>query len=177
LTKIRDEVKSSNLSVTHSKRFGNFDDFFIPTNQWQEIQESFFKESGLPSDPKDVAYYLTNRLNQEYDDFLSSQPDNTYANVNSDGWQLSTDPAEKLDPSSETELDRLKSWLKKHMRAENQRMRQFEAEQSEQIKLPELLIEVDNELRFTHHFMPAASREERRVDEVCAIIATIMAVV
>jgi len=160
LTKIRDEVKSSNLSVTHSKRFGNFDDFFIPTNQWQEIQDSFFKESGLPSDPKDVAHYLTNRLNQAYDDFLSSQPNNTYANVNSDGWQLSTDPAEKLDPSSEMELDRLKSWLKKHMR---------------QIKLPELLIEVDNELRFTHHFMPTASREERRVDEVCAIIATIMA--
>lgn len=160
LTKIRDEVKSSNLSITHSKRFGNFDDFFISTNQWQEIQESFFKESDLPSDPKDVAYYLTNRLNQAYDDFLSSQPDNTYANVNSDGWQLSTDPAEKLDPSSEAELDRLKSWLKKHMR---------------QIKLPELLIEVDNELRFTHHFMPTASREERRVDEVCAIIATIMA--
>jgi hypothetical protein len=61
------------------------------------------------------------------------------------------------------------------MRAENQRRRQFEAERSEQIKLPELLIEVDNELRFTHHFMPTASREERRVDEVCAIIATIMA--
>ena len=160
LTKIRDEVKSSNLSVTHSKRFGNFDDFFIPTNQWQEIQESFFKESGLPSDPKDVAYYLTNRLNQAYDDFLSSQPNNTYANVNSDGWQLSTDPAEKLEPSSEVELDRLKSWLKKHMR---------------QVKLPELLIEVDNELRFTYHFMPTASREERCVDEVCAIIATIMA--
>ena len=123
LTKIRDEVKSSNLSVTHSKRFGNFDDFFIESDKWLKMKESFFREAGLPLHPEDVPSYLTNRLNGAYDNFLLSLPNNTYAKVDTSGWQLSTDPAEKLQPQEEEKLDELKSWLKKQMRS---------------IKLPEL---------------------------------------
>ena len=43
------------------------------------------------------------------------------------------------------------------------------------IKLPELLIEVDNELQFTHPFMTPAQQETRTADQVCTTLATIMA--
>jgi len=43
------------------------------------------------------------------------------------------------------------------------------------IKLPQLLIEVDNELQFTRHFLPPAQSQSRPVDEICAIIAAVMA--
>lgn len=160
LTALRDEIKSGNLSVKHSKRFGNFEDFFIPATQWEAMRVSFFDAAGLPCNPQDVPSYLTHRLNQTYDSFLASQPHNTYAKVDAGGWQLSTDPTEKLDPLEEEKLDQLKSWLKKHMRS---------------IRLPELLIEVDNELHFTQHFMPPASRGTRRVSDVCAVLTTIIA--
>ncbi|MHC4536003.1 MAG: Tn3 family transposase, partial [Planctomycetota bacterium] len=160
LTKIRDEVKSSNLSVTHSKRFGNFDDFFIDRDKWLKIRESFFSESGLPQDSEDVPSYLKKRLNEAYDNFLFSLPNNTYAKINAEGWQLETDPVEKLQPQEEEKLDELRSWLKKRMRS---------------IKLPELLIEVDNELNFTHYFMTPAQKVGRNPSDICAIIATIMA--
>ena len=170
LTKVRDEVKSSNLSVAHSKRFGNFDDFFrgviacetfrVEDDKWLKMRESFFKESGLPLHPEDVPSYLKNRLNEAYDSFLLSLPNNTYAQVDSEGWQLSTDPADKLQPQEEEKLGELRSWLKKRMRS---------------IKLPELLIEVDNELNFTHHFMTPAQKGGRNPSDICDIIATIMA--
>ena len=124
------------------------------------MRESFFKESGLPLHPEDVPSYLKNWLNEAYDSFLLSLPNNTYAKVDSEGWQLSTDPADKLQPQEEEKLDELKSWLKKHMRS---------------IKLPELLIEVDNELHFTHHFMTPAQKEIKEVSDICSVIATIMA--
>ncbi|MBV8556346.1 MAG: transposase, partial [Planctomycetaceae bacterium] len=92
--------------------------------------------------------------------FLGSQPSNTYATVTEDGWKLSSDPAEKLDKAAEARLDDLKAWLAKHMRV---------------IRLPELLIEVDNELDVTKHFLPLASQEKRTAEEICATIATIMA--
>jgi TnpA family transposase len=160
LTMLRDEVKSGNLSVAYSKRFRNFHDFFISTPQWQNMRESFFDASGLPCDPKEARSYLTERLNQAYDFFLESQPSNTYARVEADGWQLSTDPTEKLSLQEEDKLDQLKSWLDKHMRS---------------IRLPELLIEVDNELHFTQYFMPFISREARPVSDVCSVLTAIMA--
>ena len=57
-------------------------------------------------------------------------------------------------------MKQLKSWLKKKMRS---------------TRLPELLIEVDNELNYTQHFMPVVSKERRSVSDVCAMIAAIMA--
>lgn len=160
LTVIRDEIKSANLSVATSKRFSSFDNLFISDSRWQAMRENFFAEAGLPCLSNNVGDYLKNRLNQAYDYFLSSLPNNTYAQVDSNGWRLSTDPAEKLSPLEEAKLEHLKSWLKMQMRP---------------IKLPELLIEIDNELHFTHHFMTPAQQQMRRVSDVCSVLATIMA--
>jgi hypothetical protein len=160
LTVLRDEIKSGNLSVTYSKRFRNFDDFFISSTQWQKVRESFFDAARLPCDPQEARTYLAERLNHAYDSFLESQPRNTYARVEADGWRLSTDPAEKLEPQEEDNLKQLKSWLNEHMRS---------------IRLPELLIEVDNELHFTQYFMPYDSRETRSVSDICLSLTAIMA--
>lgn len=43
------------------------------------------------------------------------------------------------------------------------------------VKLPELLIDVDNELHFTQNFMPPAEQESPSADHICAVLATIMA--
>ena len=160
LTVLRDEIRSGNLSVAHSKRFRNFDDFFIQTGQWQKMRESFFRAASLPSNPSEASNYLTERLNRAYDSFLESQPTNTYVKVNKDSWQLSTDITEKLDSQEEEKLGHLKNWLQKQMRS---------------IRLPELLIEVDNELRYTHHFLHTNYKEKRSVLDICSTLATIIA--
>jgi len=43
------------------------------------------------------------------------------------------------------------------------------------IKLPDLLIEVDNDLHFTSAFLPAAKRNERTPDDICNNLTMIMA--
>jgi len=69
--------------------------------------------------------------------------------------------AEPLPTSEEIKLEQFRGWLKKHQR---------------NIKLPQLLIEVDNELHFTRHFLPPVYHcKNRPVDEICAIIAAVMA--
>lgn len=160
LTKVRDEIKSGNISVGKSKSFGKFNDFFIPKKQWEEKRESFFKRAGLPSNPNDVKSYLTNRLNNVFDKFLEHLPENTYACIEDDSWHLSVDATEKLTPEAESNLDNLKKWLSKNMRV---------------IKLPELLIEVDNDLKISRFFMPVSQQESPQVEDVCAVLATIMA--
>ena len=119
-----------------------------------------FERAGLPEKATGVPTYLTERLNLAYNNFLESLPQNTYAQVDEDGWHLSTDPGEKLDADSKKRLDKLQYWLSDNMRT---------------IKLPELLIEVDNELQFTRPFMTPAQQETRTADQVCTTLATIMA--
>jgi hypothetical protein len=160
LTKVRDEIKAGNLSVKHSKRFGPFDRFFISTNQWESMREEFFRQASLPISGEEAALYLTDRLTKAYDQFLETLPQNTYAKVEKDRWHLSVDNTEPLDSTQEAKLDALKVWLEKQMR---------------QINLPQLLIEVDNELHFTRYFLPIAQQQSRPVSEIAAIIAAIMA--
>ncbi len=160
LMNVRDELKSGNLAVAGSKRFGQFDQFFISDGEWARRRDGFYEKSGLPISSAEVPSYLTGRLNTAYDAFLQSQTDNTFATVDERGWQLSTDPAEKLQESDEQKLIGLKNLL---------------ADQMRPIQLPQLLIEVDNALTFTRHFINPARREQRRTDDICSVLATVLA--
>ncbi len=77
-----------------------------------------------------------------------------------EGWRLSAEPTEKLDQAAQDRLTQLKSWLAKNMR---------------RVRLPELLIEVDNELGFTRNFLTPAQRQEPSPDDICAVLAAVMA--
>jgi len=163
LLQVRDEIKSGNVSVCHSKRFASLDDYFIDTEGWSAMREQFFERAGLPADGHAAVEQLTSRLAGAYDRFLSVAPSNSYAVVNEKGWQLSADTTEKLEPAREAELDRLKRWLGANMR---------------RIKLPDLLIEVDNDLAFTRHFGAAArqdSASEANEEEIRLTLAAVMA--
>jgi TnpA family transposase len=160
LTAIRDEIRTGNVAAQSSKRFSRFDNFFITVGQWRAQRDAFFQRAGLPIKPEDVPAYLTARLNNAFDTFLSSLPNNAYATVDEKGWVLSTDSANKLDKDAAQQLEILENWLADNLR---------------HIKLPELLIEVDNELHFTQSFLPSIYQADREPEAICHILATIMA--
>ncbi len=160
LTCLRDDIRAGNISVQGSKRYGHFSDFFIPVHDWKDMRTDFFKRARLPEKPEGVAAYFNERLNLAYDNFLAKQPENKYARVENDKWILSVDPAETLSKEETSVLATLQSWLSTHMRS---------------IKLPQLLIEVDNDLHYTKEFTPSAKQSKREADDVCAILVTVMA--
>jgi hypothetical protein len=159
-TALRDHIKYGNLAIVGSKRFGLLDNFFIDTKQWQVIREAFFQKSKLPKNPHEVPLYLENRLQQAFEYFLQREKNNTFAKAGKEGWMLSVDPTEELNSEQKHKLETLTHWLSQHMRT---------------IKLPDLLIEVDNDLHFTTSFLPATRRHERTPEDVCNILTTIMA--
>jgi TnpA family transposase len=160
LTAIRDEIRRGNVWVRGSRRFGRLDDFFLPSAEWERLRGEFFARAGFPVHGKDVGAYLTERLNAAYTRFLSSLPDNAQLDFGEDGWHLSPDPAEKLSPEDEQALTRLTEWLGKRVSS---------------VRLPDLLIQTDNELYWTRHFTPAARRDDRSVQDVCEVVAAVMA--
>jgi hypothetical protein len=53
--------------------------------KWEKQRQDFFKRAGLLVKAEEVPDYLTERLNQAYDDFLELLPRNSYATVNEKG--------------------------------------------------------------------------------------------
>jgi hypothetical protein len=159
-TAVRDHVMCGNLAIHGSKRFGKLDNFFIGTAQWESIKETFYQQSKLPRNSGDVAVYFTNRMQNAFDYFFDHEKNNAFAKVGKDGWVLSTDAAETLSVEQKLNLEHLVQWLSTHMRT---------------IKLPDLLIEVDNDLHFTDPFLPATRRHEQTAEYICTILTTIMA--
>jgi len=87
MLKFRDEIKSGNILVEDSKRFGNFESFLLPKEKWEALRSSFFQKAGLPENPKDVPDYLSQRLNDAYERFFERSPGEvTFGNK---GWSLS----------------------------------------------------------------------------------------
>lgn len=156
ITAVRDEIKSGNIAINFSRRFGRFNDFFISDKQWHSQRMNFFKKAGLPVEPNQVKHHLNSLLNHAYDSFLKSYSQNHYAQITDEGWELSVDSSEKLGVEQEKNLEILTQWLSKNMRT---------------IKLPDLLIEIDNDLLYTNSFLIT----NRDVDNIRAVLATIMA--
>lgn len=160
LTAVRDEIRAGNVYVEQSNRFGRFDNFFIDDENWEAERRGFFTRAGFPIAAERIPGFLQGRLNRAYDEFLAALPDNAFARVNEYGWQLGVDPGERLDTAGQQRLEGLNAWLADNMRP---------------IKLPELLIEVDNELAFTHHFLASGQEAIRDPAQICTVLATIMA--
>jgi len=159
LLKFRDEIRSGNVFIRHSKRFTSLDSFFTSEEEWTKHRSSFFERAELPSNPADVPSYLKKRLGEAFDSFLSTAKENTYASVEESGWKLSVDSTDR-DPSQQEKLQQLRAWLGRNMR---------------RINLPDLLIEVNNEVGFVRHFLTPFQRESPTTEDICVAIASIMA--
>jgi len=158
MLQFRDEIKSGNILVGDSKRFGNFEAFLLPKEKWDKLRTSFFQKAGLPEIPEDVAPYLTQRLDKAYDRFLETAP--SEVTFDQKGWSIKSDSAEEQSQETVDQLNQLHQLLRQNMR---------------QIRLPDLLIEVDNALHFTRHFRSSVDEHSKNSEEVCSVIAAIIA--
>ena len=147
-------------TVKNSKRFGRFQDLFMPVVNWHNNKEKFFSHIKLPHDQELAPEYLKARLNKAYDEYFENEKDNHYVKVINKKWKLSKDCSEDLSEQKQVALDKLKKWISSHMR---------------RIKLPDLLVEIDNELHFTEAFMFPNRQGLRLIEDICDIIVTIMA--
>ena len=157
---VRDELRRGNLWVEGSRRYRQLADFFLPEPEWTARRADFFSRARLPAKAEDGGRFLARRLAAAYDRFQSRFPENAQVKVTEDGWRLSSDVAERRSPEEQQALERLTSWMGAHMRS---------------IRLPDLLIEVDNELDWSRHFIPPSRRRKRSVQDICEVVASVMA--
>ena len=158
-TELPNIITHGDVAIAGSKRYGRLENFFIDPIQWEAMREAFFQKNNLPQNPKDIPAYLEHRLDTAFAFFMEREKGNPFAKVGKEGWELSIDPAEELSSAKRQQIEKLKNWLSENMRT---------------IKLPDLLIEADNDLHYTDPFLPVARRAERNPDDVCNVLTALM---
>ena len=161
LLSVRDELKSGNLAVAKSEavRAISSDSSSRTVSGRENARNS---SNGLDCLALQLTSTYADRSSQPaYDAFLQSQSDNSYATVDENGtahrqgrltWQEKLGEGDMTLFSHDTGISStLRNWLAGRVRT---------------IRLPQPLIEVDNELNCTRHFMNPARRELRRTDDV-----------
>ena len=157
--RVHDEIRAGNLAVAGAKNFGQFADFFLPDAQWQAVRPAFWRQTGLPAEPAPAVDVLKTRLSAAFDQFLAGAADNRQVVFDDRGWRLKRDQAERLEPRRAQQLAEMKRWLKARTRT---------------LRLADLLIEVENDLRFTAHFRQSTD-SPAKPDGICARVAAILA--
>ncbi|MEL6610505.1 MAG: Tn3 family transposase [Bacteroidota bacterium] len=115
------------------------------------------RPAGLPANGHEATALLSGRLDAAYDRFVGGLPGNAHVTVTDDGWRFGSDPADSLGDGGEARLAEMKAWLARRVR---------------RVRLPDLLIEVDNALGFTRPFAPTG---ERSPADVCEAVASVIA--
>lgn len=157
--KFRDEIKKDNISAPESNNYTKISSLNIDDNTWGKSSDKFYSKMEMPKDTSDIIPYFTERLNRAYDSYLHSCSTNKYAKINNGKWSLGTDPAVE-DKTKEEEIKRLRKWLNKNLR---------------QTKLPDLLVEVDNDLNFTEPLIAQDGSNIDQVDKIYSVLAAILA--
>lgn len=161
VSSLRDEIKSGNFAIRRSKKFREFKDFFDSESKWESNRAAFFKRAGLPKDPHDGVSFLRKKLRSSYDKFLVSYRDNKFTSINTEtkSWSLSKDPALSLTVDQKVSLIKHKALFSQKLR---------------EIHLPDLLIEVDNQIGFSRSFMDVKSRMRPECSKVRDVLAAVL---
>ena len=132
----------------------------MPEYIWKNYMTEFFHNNKLPSNARNAEAFLTNYLGQAYDTYFIGEKGNKHARIVDGKWELKRDPGEQLTKKQQESLTFLKNLIKSNLRS---------------IKLPDLLVEVDNKLQFTEAFMLPNQENLRIKEDICGLILTIMA--
>ena len=159
LTTLNERIKSGDVTLVGSRRWGDFEDYLIPVEQWERERTEHYRVLQLPIIADEFVEQLQKRLatvTREVDDRV---PQNQWLTIDAERQHfplaaLRGQPA----PSSV-------STLKRKIEARLRR-----------IELADLLIDIDSETNFLRHFLHFSetrlSVPERRRNVLAALIAT-----
>jgi TnpA family transposase/DNA-binding MarR family transcriptional regulator len=159
LTTLNERIKSGDVTLVGSRRWGDFEDYLIPVEQWERERTEHYRVLQLPISADEFVEQLQKRLatvTREVDDRV---PQNQWLTIDGERQHFHL-AALRGQPASESV-----STLKRKIEARLRR-----------IELADLLIDIDSETNFLRHFLHSSetrlSLPERRRNVLAALIAT-----
>jgi TnpA family transposase len=156
LTELQRLLQSAEVWAVGGRRYGNVEDLLIPRADWESGRDEYYADLELPKDPHE---WLKPALEK-----LTSQIEKTAVNVRSNSQVFVEDGRVHLKKLDAEELPERIETLKQRV-----------SESWPQIRIQDLLVEVDSWLDYTRYFRTLHGRREKLAEFGKGLLATLIA--
>ena len=155
LTTLNERLKSGDVTVAHSRRWSDFEEYLIPRSLWAAKRAGHYAHLELPSEADEYLVQLQERLHRVTAEVDRRVPHNK---------ALTIDPAK-----GEFHLAALKASEKPDA---VKILKELIQSRLPKVDLADVLIDIDNRTNFLRHFLPpGADTAVRRRDALAAVLA------
>ncbi len=155
LTTLNERLKSGDVTVSHSRRWTDFEEYLIPRSLWAVKRIEHYANLELPLDPDKYLARLNDHLKSVTDAVDRRAPHNKALTIDADKGEFHLAALKALEKP-----DAIKT-LKELIESRLQRS-----------DLADVLIDIDNRTNFLRHFLPpGADTVARRRDALAAVLA------
>lgn len=144
LTALNEQIKSGDVTVTHSRRWTHFEDYLIPAAEWEAGRAGWYERLGLPVSAETFVRHLTEHLATVTTQVAARLSDNQAVTIDEARGEFHLTALEGSEPAPAVKA--LKTAIETQL---------------PRTDLVDILIEVDQVTGFLRHFTHAAGQESR----------------
>jgi len=159
LTTLNERLKSGDVTVSHSRRWTDFEEYLIPRSLWAAKRIQYYANLELPLEVDEYIARLDDRLKTVTGEVDKRAPENTSLTIDAGKGEFHLAALKALNKPDAIKI--LKDLIEARL---------------QKCDLADILIDIDNRTNFLHHFLPpggdsGVSSLARRRDALAAVLA------
>lgn len=155
LTTLNERLKSGDVTVSHSRRWTDFEEYLVPRSLWAARRVEHYANLELPLDPDEYIARLNDRLKKVTADVDRHVPGNKALTIDADKGEFHLAALKALDKPDAIKI--LKELIVSRLHKSD---------------LADVLIDIDNQTNFLRHFLPPGTDTvAHRRDALAAVLA------
>jgi hypothetical protein len=155
LTTLNERLKSGDITVSHSRRWTDFEEYLIPRSLWAAKRVEHYAHLELPLDPDEYLVRLNDHLKKVTSDVDRRVPGNKALTIDAEKGEFHLAALKASEKPDAIKI--LKELIESRLQRSD---------------LADVLIDIDNRTNFLRHFLPpGADTAVRRRDTLAALLA------
>jgi hypothetical protein len=155
LTTLNERLKSGDVTVSHSRRWTDFEEYLIPRSLWAAKRADYYTHLELPLDAEAYLIKLNDHLKRVTENVDKRVPQNKALTIDAPKGEFHLAALKAVDKPDSIKI--LKDLIESKLNRSD---------------LADVVIDVDNQTNFLHHFLPTGcDTATHRRDAIAALLA------
>lgn len=151
ISTMNESIKSGEVTLSNSRRWGDLEDLLIPLEEWHETKDTHYKKLNLPVDSVELIASLREGLETMAATANAGVPQNKLLKIDKEKGSFTLSPFEGGDKKRARRIKQLRTLLQSEL---------------PQIDLVDILIDLDEATGFLRHFVSPALKDSKLSPEI-----------
>lgn len=146
ISAMNESIKSGEVTLSNSRRWGDLEDLLIPIEEWHETKDAHYKKLKLPVDSVELIASLRDGLETMAATANAGVPQNKLLKIDKENGSFTLSPFEGGDKKRARRIKQLRTLIQSEL---------------PQIDLVDILIDLDEATGFLRHFVSPALKDSK----------------